>query len=227
MTWGSDGLSDQLNTSTAYINPITGKSSYRGVVSSPLSSSKILIDGKEYKAIKTINLTKEATICKRRVEDQTEIADHIIESPPVLEFDLELFNVDTEYASLNTLYKEKIPFQIVSHRGTFERMVISKLSDRKSLQANTTTASVTVQQILIGKVITSPGVSEKISALVESAKPSVGSISLQSAYWSEVNYLPPRGQNETAKEYIDNSVIPADASNQVQGLVASMNTRRP
>jgi len=121
---------------------------------------KIVISGNVFKAVKAINLTKEATVCKRRVENQTEISDHIIESPAVFDFELELINVDSEFEILDKLFATKKPFDLTTHRGQYNNMVLSKLSDRKGLQSNTTTASITVQQILIGSSQTKPQIDE-------------------------------------------------------------------
>lgn len=134
-------------------------------------SEKILIDGHQFTAITSVNLTKAATLCKHPVEDQTEISDHTILNPIVFEFEIQLFNLYSEhvvitnvttgqtesqedlvdeYEILDNLYKNKVPFTLESHRGTFENLVISKLSDQKTISANTTSATVTIEQVRIG-----------------------------------------------------------------------------
>jgi len=136
-------------------------------------TDKILIDGHQFTAVKTINLTKDATVCKHRVENQTEIADHVTLNPAVFEFELELFNPSIEhqvsinsttgetestdvlideYDILDTLYRAAKPFTLMTHRGQYDNMIVSKLSDAKgTTSVNTTSATITIEEIRIGK----------------------------------------------------------------------------
>lgn len=119
------------------------------------TTQQIVIGGNVFKAVKSINLTKEVAVCKRRVESQEEMADHAIQNPAVFEFEIELINSENDYDLLDVLHTNKTPFDLVTHRGQFSNMILSKLSDRKSgSQSNTTSATITVQQVLVGTVST-------------------------------------------------------------------------
>ncbi len=127
------------------------------MTSDETTTKQIMINGNAFKAVKTINLTKEITLCKRRVEDQTEMSDHAIQNPAIFEFELELLNSDNEYDVLDELQDKKTLFNLVTHRREYSDMIITMLSDRKaSQQANTTTATIKVQQVLVGKTSTAP-----------------------------------------------------------------------
>jgi len=191
------------------------------------SESKILIGGHEFKAIKSTTLTKESTIGKRRLEDQSEIADHVVENPVILDYVIELFDVDSEYEFLEDLYKKKTPFSLVTHHGAFDNMILQKLSDVKGQDSTeTTTANITVQQIRIGKsetVTISAAVQDGLGAVVaETQYP--GSKTLQYTIRTDIRILPIKDSNETAKGYTDR-IVPVVASAQVQGLVAAVNGR--
>jgi hypothetical protein len=134
-------------------------------------TEKILIDGHQFTAITSINLTKEATLCKHPVEDQTEISDHVVLNPVVFEYEIQLFNAYSEhvvttnavsgqtesedalvdeYDTLDTLYKNKKPFTLDTHRGQYDNMILTKLSDAKATSANTTMATITIEQVRTG-----------------------------------------------------------------------------
>jgi len=192
------------------------------------SSTRILIGGQEFKAIKSTGINLEATISKRRIEDQSEIADNIVENPVTIDYVIELFDVNSEYELLEDLYKKKMPFSLVTYRGAFDNMVLQKLSDLKGQDSSeTTTANITVQQIRIGKsetIKTSTVVQESLGAATEPELfPGSGALKITSV--KAFTFVPEKTKEETAKEYTD-KIIPVVASNQVQGLVAAMNTRR-
>ena len=137
------------------------------------TTQQIVIGGNVFKAVKSINLTKEVVVCKRRVESQGEMADHAIPNPAVFEFEIELINSENDYDLLDALHTNKIPFDLVTHRGQFSNMILSKLSDRKSgSQSNTTSATITVQQVLVGTVSTRVITSMNTDALPVDITPS-------------------------------------------------------
>lgn len=189
-------------------------------------TDKILIDNHEYNAVKTVNLTKEVTVCKRRVEDQTEITDHLVETPAVFEFELELISEDNEFSILNDLFKNKTPFSLTTPHGDYSPVVLTKLTDRKdSQQANSTSAIITVQQILIGKVSTAAVKSDNIN---ESAlkKPFVsknmdnyqGNLTPQSPVITkrESTILPVRTEGQSTIEYADGMALALDTAYKIQ-----------
>jgi len=192
------------------------------------SGTKILIGGNEFTAIKSTTLTKEATIGKRRLEDQSEIADHVVSNPIVIDYTIELIDVDSEYEILDDLYEKKTPFTLVTHRGALSNMVMQKLSDVKGPDTSgSTTANITVQQIRVGKSETvkmSSTLQNKLGATTaDTTYP--GSNTLQFTIRNDVQFIPAKSAEQSAKEYTD-TIIPSAAANQVQGLIATMNTRR-
>lgn len=189
-------------------------------------TDKILIDNNEYTAVKTINLTKEVTVCKRRVEDQTEIADHLIETPAIFEFELELINADNEFKTLDKLLKNKTPFSLSTQHGAYSQMVLTKLTDRISAQqSNSTTASITVQQIMVGKISTAAVTSDNFN---ESAfqKPFIsksmdqypGNSTPQSLVTTErqSSILPVRTEDQSTDEYADGLTRALDTAYSIQ-----------
>jgi len=161
-----------------------------GTAAATITSQEILIAGKKFTAITSVNLTREATVCTRRVEDLTEIADHVNESPMVFDFELELLNGESEYTFLDNLCTSKEPFTLTTHRGVYSNMILSKLSDKKTAaQSNTTSAMVTIKQILIGKTstIASTTISESLNSVATTDESAyLGSATLKSPYISKV-----------------------------------------
>lgn len=112
---------------------------------------EIKIGGHKFTAIKSTSLSKEATVCKYRVEDGFSIADHIFLNPVSFEYEIELIDEKSEYELLDDLFKKKTPFSLVTYRGTFSNMVISKLSDATTSSTNTTSCTVSIEEIRIAK----------------------------------------------------------------------------
>ncbi|PKG31071.1 MAG: hypothetical protein CW742_15325 [Methanoregula sp.] len=188
------------------------------------TTQQIVIDGKTFKAVKTINLTKETTLCKRRVEDQTEMSDHAIQNPAIFEFELELLNSENEYNILDDLQDKKTLFDLLTHRGQYSNMFIVSLSDRKaSQQANTTTATIKVQQVLVGKVSTAPFTQSKalgeVATLSEDAYP--GSATLKYTVigkWPDT-VVPARDPEKTIVQHCDGLAGKIDALRSMNKMV--------
>lgn len=179
------------------------------------SGSQILIGGKKFKAITTITLTDETIIAKRRLEDQTEIADHAVANPTVQSFELELFS--GEYEILAALNTKKTPFTLVTHRGVFDNMIISKLSDIVGQESTETTkANVTVEQIRIGKsravknTINTAAVTKPVTAVSEEIFPGSGPLKFVSIR-TLPKAAPVRQENQPALTYCDGLAEKMDA----------------
>lgn len=175
-------------------------------------TQEILIAGKKFTAVKTVNLTKETTLCKRRVESQEEMSDHAIQNPMVFEFELELMNADSEYDFLDNLNSKKTIFEMTTHRGQCSNMIISKLSDRKaSQQSNSTSATITVQQIMIGKTSTVAATTQNTDALpvsvttaAESAYPGGNTLKYTVIGKWPSTIVPEQSDDESIVQHCDN-----------------------
>lgn len=190
------------------------------------TEQQIVIGGYGFKAVKTIDMTKEITICKRRVEDQKEMADHAIMNPAVFVFELELLNADKEYDLLDTLHTRMTPFDLTTHRGQYQNMILAKLSDRKSgLQSNSTSATITVQQILIGKVSTTAVVQQNTDALPvevttasEDSYPGSRIPKTEIYEWPET-VVPAHEEEETIVQHCDGLTAKLDALRSMNRMV--------
>jgi len=114
-----------------------------------MTDENILIAGKQYKALKILNLTEGAEVQKHTVEDQTEIADHVILAPAAFDIDLELYTWDDEFAALKALKDNRQPFTLISPRGVYEHMLITALGDEWGRSLNTSLTTITVQQVRV------------------------------------------------------------------------------
>lgn len=123
----------------------------KGYLTSTTSKKEILIGGHKFTAIRSTTLSKEATVNKYPVEEGFEISDHVSLNPLAFEYEIELVTEKDEYALLDALYQKKTPFSLTTHRGTFDNMIVSKLSDTESSSTNTTTCTVTIQQIQVAE----------------------------------------------------------------------------
>lgn len=129
---------------------------------------QILLAGKPFTAVRSVNLTREAETPKHTLESGADISDHVLLRPAVFELELELFNIEEEenrnedrrstdprattphdYGTLQDLYEARTPITFVSPQGVWENMIIATLSDKFGQSTNTTRATVVLHQVLI------------------------------------------------------------------------------
>lgn len=117
---------------------------------------QILLAGRPFTAVRSVNLTREAETPKHPLESGADVSDHVLLRPAVFELELELLNEpeDAEdsphdYTTLQDLYEARTPITFVSHQGVWENMIIASLSDKYGQSTNTTRATVVLHQVLI------------------------------------------------------------------------------
>lgn len=115
---------------------------------------EILIGGKMFRAISVVDLTKDAEIPEQRVEEQFNVADHIILRPAEFELELQLFKDEGEVESLNQLYEAKQPVELITQFGAYENMVMKSVRFRDSDSRNIVYATIHIKQILKAKART-------------------------------------------------------------------------
>ena len=117
---------------------------------------QILLAGRPFTAVRSVNLTREAETPKHTLESGADVSDHVLLRPAVFELELELLTAledardpPHDYSTLTALYEARTPITFVSPQGVWENMVIASLSDKYGQSTNTTRAALTLHQVLI------------------------------------------------------------------------------
>lgn len=110
---------------------------------------QILLGGHQFTAVKTLDLTRDASAPKHPLESGSDVSDHVSLNPATFEIELELMRDPDEYATLESLYVARQPIRLVTPHGVFDNVVLLKLSDQYGMTINTTKATISLQQVLI------------------------------------------------------------------------------
>jgi hypothetical protein len=108
----------------------------------------VLIDGREYKAVRAVNLSLENKLMEHPVEEGFSISDEIIQEPIDILLDLILLeDRDAEYGELRRLRDQGKVIDVVCNFGAFNDMVVKSLSPVQTRSRNTYSCNLRLKQI--------------------------------------------------------------------------------
>ena len=118
----------------------------------------IFINGTEYKGSSSAVLSLDTEVQTHPVETGFDIADHVKHINPMFMLTLTLgggdTDRDTEYLALKTLRDNSTLFTFLSELGSFDDMVMSKLTPAIEASENTYSCDLTVIQVRQAELVT-------------------------------------------------------------------------